>query len=663
VNAAALLVGAALLFWAQQTGLWFAAVPMAVGLEGALLLRRRWELSREDFHRIGDLSTLLFVALVFYLYLTREMIRAVAAILAWLPVACFPLIAAQYLSAAGRLDLGALFWSMRRRNADAAGGSIDISYPYFTLCLLSAGAANVRTYVYYAGVWLLCAAALWQVRSRSTPAWLWAALVAAAGALGFAGQSGLAGLQLSLENAAVDAVFGRGGSETDPYRSRTALGQIGLLQQSGEIVLRVSAEQRPPALLREASYNRYLGAQWLARDPGFAPLRAAGDGTSWELAPSAPGEESIVVTAVWPRGDGMLALPLGATRVEGLRAGGVGRNRLGAVKATEASAVLGYRVRYGAAPARDAAPAPADLEVPPSEAATFAALARQLGLARLPPRRALDVVARYFSDNFRYTVFQEKASSEPLRDFLLKTRAGHCEYFATATVLLLRAAGIPARYAVGYSVQEYSRLEKAYVLRQRHGHAWALAYVDGAWRDLDTTPASWSDVEQSRGSRLEPLSDLISWARLRAARLRSRWSQSDGRGLTAWLLLLALAGWIFWKASALVKDSRRAAGASAGAPAVRGADSEFFAVEKELARAGLGRRSEEAPAAWLERIADAVGAAEIAPLRALLALHYRHRFDPVGLRPDEREELRRSAESWLAENRRAAAGRTGASNW
>jgi transglutaminase-like putative cysteine protease len=44
----------------------------------------------------------------------------------------------------------------------------------------------------------------------------------------------------------------------------------------------------------------------------------------------------------------------------------------------------------------------------------------------------------------------------PLARFLLRTRSGHCEYFATATVLLLRQLGIPARYAVGYAVHEAS---------------------------------------------------------------------------------------------------------------------------------------------------------------------------------------------------------------
>ena len=80
----------------------------------------------------------------------------------------------------------------------------------------------------------------------------------------------------------------------------------------------------------------------------------------------------------------------------------------------------------------------------------------------------------------------------------MRSRAGHCEYFATATVLLLREAGIPARYATGFSVQDFSRMENRSVVRERHAHAWVLAFVNGAWRDLDTTPSNWGELGKSR---------------------------------------------------------------------------------------------------------------------------------------------------------------------
>ena len=651
MNASAGLIGAALLFWGQQTGLWIPAALMALVLEGSRVFGLRWELAREDFHRVGDVCTLLFAALVVYLYLTRELTHALATVLAWLPLSCFPLIAAQCLSAQGRLDLGALFWSARRRVPGHAARSFDISYPYFTLCLLSAGSANVRTFVYYPGMFLLVSWALWSARTRSRPAWVWAGLVAAAGALGFVGAAALTGLQASLEKAAINAVFGGGQVVIDPDQSRTAIGRIGKIQQSGDIALRVNADGKPPGLLRAASYNRYWNTQWFAKEPGFLPLASGGGGTSWELSPAFPGARSIVVTEAWPKREGVLSLPLNAFRIEAPQGASLARNRLGAVKAADVPAVVRYRVDYAPGAQRDPPPAAADLEIPPQERAALTALAAELKLSGEKPRQTLAAVARFFTENFRYTLFQEKASPQPLIDFLFKTRAGHCEYFATATVLLLRAGGVPARYAGGYSVQEYSPFEKSYVVRQRHAHAWTLAYVDGAWRDVDTTPASWPEIERSRSSFLEPLNDRLSWARLRFALWRAGLARSGGHGPAAWLLLSALTAWIFWKAAAVFRASRRADRESESAPVFSGADSEFYEIEAHLGRSGFARGSSEAPAAWIERISTELGSSAAAPLRPLLRLHYRYRFDPEGITAAEREELKAGARGWLSSSR------------
>jgi protein-glutamine gamma-glutamyltransferase len=45
----------------------------------------------------------------------------------------------------------------------------------------------------------------------------------------------------------------------------------------------------------------------------------------------------------------------------------------------------------------------------------------------------------------------------------------------------------------------------------------------------------------------------------------------------------------------------------------------------------------------------------VTPLRPLLALHYRYRFDPAGLGGAEREQLRAEAEAWLAAHASAPA--------
>jgi hypothetical protein len=80
-----------------------------------------------------------------------------------------------------------------------------------------------------------------------------------------------------------------------------------------------------------------------------------------------------------------------------------------------------------------------------------------------------------------------------------------------------------------------------------------------------------------------------------------------------------------------------------------GSDSELYAIERVLAEAGLGRQAWEPAARWIERVA-ASGAPRIAsaPLREIVALHCRYRFDPAGISARERAALRARAEAWMA---------------
>jgi len=78
---------------------------------------------------------------------------------------------------------------------------------------------------------------------------------------------------------------------------------------------------------------------------------------------------------------------------------------------------------------------------------------------------------------------------DPLEDFLKNRKSGHCEYFASALVMMLRAAGIPARLVTGYKGGDWDEDSGVYVVQQRHAHAWVEAQIDGAWITLDATPA------------------------------------------------------------------------------------------------------------------------------------------------------------------------------
>ena len=89
------------------------------------------------------------------------------------------------------------------------------------------------------------------------------------------------------------------------------------------------------------------------------------------------------------------------------------------------------------------------------------------------------------------------------RWFLEESDRGFCVHFATASTVLLRAAGIPARYVVGYCQE--AQAGKAAVVTGRNAHAWAEYYdaQAGCWRILEST-ASQAGPSQSTPRETQP---------------------------------------------------------------------------------------------------------------------------------------------------------------
>lgn len=82
---------------------------------------------------------------------------------------------------------------------------------------------------------------------------------------------------------------------------------------------------------------------------------------------------------------------------------------------------------------------------------------------------------------FEYTLdlsAQRDRSTDPVEQFVARDRRGHCQYFASAMVMMLRSQNIPARVVVGYKTDEYNPLGKHYLVRQLHAHAWVEALIE-----------------------------------------------------------------------------------------------------------------------------------------------------------------------------------------
>ena len=95
---------------------------------------------------------------------------------------------------------------------------------------------------------------------------------------------------------------------------------------------------------------------------------------------------------------------------------------------------------------------------------------------------------------------------DPVLDFLVNRKQGHCEYFASALTLLLRSAGMPARLVNGFKGGDWNDLARVMTVRQKHAHSWVEVYLgetagpDRApiWLTLDPTPGNERDQSVAR---------------------------------------------------------------------------------------------------------------------------------------------------------------------
>lgn len=101
-------------------------------------------------------------------------------------------------------------------------------------------------------------------------------------------------------------------------------------------------------------------------------------------------------------------------------------------------------------------------------------------------------------------------------ELLTGSRRGYSVHYATLTTLLLRACGVPARYAEGYLVTAEQAADMAdgesLVLTEKNAHAWAEFYLDGVgWLPFDTTPAHVGELTYSlpQGGDLEGPSGAV----------------------------------------------------------------------------------------------------------------------------------------------------------
>lgn len=114
----------------------------------------------------------------------------------------------------------------------------------------------------------------------------------------------------------------------------------------------------------------------------------------------------------------------------------------------------------------------------------------------------------------RYTLdltMPHDVNVDPIEEFFVRNKAGHCQYFASTLALMLRRQGIPSRLVIGYKTNEFNPYASHYVVRQSHAHVWVEALIDDS--DIPETeltfgqPASgpaWVRLDPTPGNEMTP---------------------------------------------------------------------------------------------------------------------------------------------------------------
>jgi transglutaminase-like putative cysteine protease len=292
------------------------------------------------------------------------------------------------------------------------------------------------------------------------------------------------------------------------FSDRIDLDVIGRVRTSRSVVLRLRLDNKvaatPEMRFKAATYDRYETGSWRRARRATVPLERGRDGF-FHVGPGL----GATWMSIWLRSaaHGRVVLPV-ETVVVDLASNALTIDETGVsfflfpVRGTVSyRAGLGPEPRVSAPPPRTAGHPPAELDLS-GVSPRIRALASEV-MSGGSGEEGIRELERHLLNEYRYTLdLGSTPTSSPLERFLFETKEGHCEYFASSMVLMLRSQGIPARVVTGYLGADYNWLQGYYVVRHSHAHAWVEAYLpETGWRVYDPTPPDGRPQSESAGLR------------------------------------------------------------------------------------------------------------------------------------------------------------------
>jgi hypothetical protein len=388
------------------------------------------------------------------------------------------------------------------------------------------------------------------------------------------------------------------------FSAHVRLDQPGLISQSDEIVLRLHGAETD--YLRGAIFDTFDGAYWTTSHHR-APLDASGEMASSAVTFVESSESSSWLFA--PRN----AKLVGDTAFV--------MDGLGALRPSEARGATRWAFAPVTGSERADPPADADRTLPIATLEDVRPLALAWTKGATDDREKVAALERHLTTDFVYDLDRPAPPRgvAPLHDFLFVHRRGHCEFFASAMVVLARSLGIPARLVAGFRVVEHNGYGGYAVVRAKHAHAWAEVYVPRAnggahFEIVDATPPGVEGLAE-----IDPrnASAFFDWAKWKIKELYDDAFASPERsiGVLGGVIAIALV-------VRALRNRRRGQGKQvAPHDAVPAA---FVRFEQRLAAEGFVR----APAETLEELAVRLGEAGREPLAAALRRYARARYGP-----------------------------------
>ncbi len=494
-----------LLFWGYQTQnivfalilIIFSGIPLFTG-------------SRNKFSfllfKFASLITYFLFLIVIYYYLNNNISFFLGGVLKWSPLILLPLVTLEVYSYDRKIPLKALLLFASNDNK-----KVKILYYYIFFVVLASSLGKI-TASFYIFISVFFSVLLWNLKPKRYSYLIWQGIFIVLIFMSFAVQNGVSDLHKKLVDTMINFLMGIESNNIDISKSSTRIGSIDKLKLSDRIIYRLKADRNNyPWYLREATYTKYFNGDWVAPESKFLNFNEY-------LCPDKFKDEKVLKATLFGEFERLSVLPL-HTRISRLirrkNKETFSKNKLMVVKreGVETNSISFEYYKRNIA-CLDKKFTRDDLAIPRNEKIYIDWFIKKAKLtSETPVMTVLNRLNLIFNNKYRYSLNfkQGKRIKSPLGSFLLESRAGHCEYFATATTLILRELGIPARYTVGYSVQEFSELENVFIIRQRHAHAWVRVLVNNEWYNFDTTPSSWIEIENKNFAFYYKIYDYLSY--------------------------------------------------------------------------------------------------------------------------------------------------------